>query len=63
MSAFLVEDTVSNHMGADAALSAIWSLERSGTRGEIVSSKLARLAPMTFEDALDHFGIAVLGMV
>lgn len=60
MSAFLQEDTVSNHMGANAALRSIWSLGRAGTRGEIVQRELDRMGPMSFERALKYFGIAVL---
>ncbi|MGE4072215.1 MAG: hypothetical protein AB7E72_13680 [Lysobacterales bacterium] len=59
MSAFLEEDEVSNSIGAWAALRYFVTLGRKGTRGEIAQAKIFSLHPMTRDEALSEFGIAV----
>jgi hypothetical protein len=57
MSAFRKEDEVSNHIGADAALSRWYRPGMRRSRGEIVQEAIDRLEPMTREQAFAHFGI------
>lgn len=59
MSAFLREDTVSNRLGADAAVRHAATFGRHGSRGAIVQSAIDRLEPLTLVQALREFGVEV----